>query len=52
MKFVFIGTRSLKIIKDAEKHEEEEIELLQCIPQNQQGVIKSCVEGNETNIIC
>lgn len=45
MKFVFIGIRILKIIKDVEKHEEEEEELLPCIPQNQQGVIKSCVEG-------
>lgn len=45
MKFVFIGIRSLKIIKDVEKHEEEEEELLPCIPQNQQCVIKSCVEG-------
>lgn len=45
MKFVFIGIRSLKIIKDVERHEKEEEELLPCIPQIQQGIIKSCVEG-------
>lgn len=45
MKFVFIGIRILKIIKDVEKHEEEEEELLPCIPKKKQGVINSCVEG-------
>lgn len=43
MKFVFIGIKSLKIIKDVERHGKEEEELLPCIPQIQQGIIKSCV---------
>lgn len=42
---VFIGIRNLKKNKDVEKHEEEEEELLPCIPQNQQDIIESCVEG-------
>lgn len=45
MKFVFIGIRSLKIIKDVERHEKEEEELLPCIPQNQQDITESCCEG-------
>lgn len=42
---VFIGTRNLKKNKDVENHEEEEEGLLPCIPQNQQDIIESCVEG-------
>lgn len=42
---VFIGIRNLKKNKDVEKHEEEEEELLSCIPQNQQDIIELCVEG-------